>query len=119
MASVIVNNPAVANGELVFRGTRVPFKALVRSPLEHSSAGILLACEIVEHTGLWLKNRCREVSRTTSRRLAKTVCPIRLQTHRPSPGGVGLSLGGYVGARPFPLCGHALARIVPPFTSRI
>jgi uncharacterized protein (DUF433 family) len=28
MASVIVKNPAVLSGEPVFRGTRVPFKAL-------------------------------------------------------------------------------------------
>jgi uncharacterized protein (DUF433 family) len=28
MASVIVRNPAVLSGEPVFRGTRVPFKAL-------------------------------------------------------------------------------------------
>ena len=28
MASVIVKNPAVLRGEPVFRGTRVPFKAL-------------------------------------------------------------------------------------------
>jgi uncharacterized protein (DUF433 family) len=33
-ASIIVSNPAILSGELVFRGTRVPFKSLT-DYLEH------------------------------------------------------------------------------------